>query len=126
MKKFKFIDVVKVIANSGPNCVENNFCNTSTLLEQPLLLYIIVTGVWSECNIFVCYLCTGNWCIFIMFVMCGNTKITCFDVIPVDCHIVVSLCCTLLVIKSQGMQQLMYNYSGVYASVALEIQLLAL
>jgi hypothetical protein len=28
--------------------------------------------------------------------------------------------------KSQGMQELMYNYSGVYASVALEVQILAL
>ena len=59
-----------MIRNSGPNCVQNVFCNTNTLLEQPLLLHIIVTGVWSECNIFVlfvhrelvhlysvCYLC---------------------------------------------------------------------
>jgi hypothetical protein len=44
------------------------FRNISTLLEQPLLLYITVTGVWSECDIFVCYLCTGNWCMFIVFV----------------------------------------------------------
>jgi len=57
--------------NSGPNFIHNVFCNTSTLLEQPLLLYIIVTGVWSECNIFVCYLCTGNWCIFVM--LCVKT-----------------------------------------------------
>jgi len=78
--------------NSGPNCVQNIFCNTSTLLEQPLLLYIIVTGVWSECNIFVCYLCTGNWCIFVMFVMCENTDITWFDVLTVDCYKVVSVC----------------------------------
>jgi len=110
----------------GPNFVQNIFCNTRTLLEQPLLLYIIVTGVWSECNIFVCYLCTGNWCIFIMFVTCENTDITCLYVLPVDCHVVVSLCCTLLMIKSQCMQQLMYNCSMPYASAALQVQLLAL
>jgi len=70
MKSWMFIDVIKMNGNLGPNCVQNLFHNTSTLLEQPLLLYIIVTGVWSECNIIVCYLCTGNWCIFIVFVMC--------------------------------------------------------
>jgi len=95
--------------DSCQNWVQNIFCSTSTLLEQPLLLYIIVTGVWSECNIFVCYLCTGNWCIFIMFVMCENTDNTSYYVIPADGHIVVSVCCTLHVIKSEGMQQLMYN-----------------
>jgi hypothetical protein len=62
MEKWKFIDVIKMNGISGPNFVQNIFCNTSSLLEQPLLLYIIVTGVWSECNICVCYLCTGNWC----------------------------------------------------------------
>jgi len=56
-------------------------------------------------------LCTGNWCIFIVFVMCENTDITCLNVIPVDYHIVVSLWCSVLVIKSQRMQKLMYNYS---------------
>ena len=100
----------------------------STLLEKPLLLYIIVTGVWSECNIVVCYLCTGNWCIIIVFVMCENTDITWLDVPPVNYHIVVSLCCTVLVIKPQGMQQLMYNYSVLNASkyATLQVQLLAL
>ena len=93
------------------NCVQNLFHNSSTLLEQPLLLYIIVTAVCSEYNIFVCYLCTANWCIFIVFVMCENTEITWFDVVPVDCHIVVSICCTVLVIKPHGMQQLMYSCS---------------
>jgi hypothetical protein len=112
--------------NSGPNCAQNIFRNTSTLLEQPLLLYIIVTVVWSEWNIFVCYLCTGNWCNFIAFVMCENTDITWYYVIPVDCHPVVSVCCTLLVIKSQCMQQFVYNYSVPYASEALEVHLLAL
>jgi hypothetical protein len=115
-----------MIGNSGPNFVQNIFCNTSTLLEQLLLLYIIVTVVWSECNIFVCYLCTGNWCIFIVFVMCENTDITWFDVIPQDFHIVVSVCRTLLVIKSQCMQQLMYNYSVRKAFVALQVHLLVL
>ena len=89
---------------------------TSTLLEQPLLLYIIVIGVCSECNIFVCYLCTGNWSIFIVFVMCENTDITLFDVLPVDCYIVVSLWYIVLVKKSQGMQQLMYNCSVLKAA----------
>ena len=77
-------------------------------------------------NVFVCYLCTGTWCILFMFVMCENTDITWCDVLPVNCHIVVSLCCTLLVVKSQCMQQLMYNCSVPYASFALEVQLLAL
>ena len=62
MKRWLFIDVIKMNGNSDPNFVQNLFHNTSTLLEQPLLLYIIVTGVCSECNIFACYLCTGNWC----------------------------------------------------------------
>ena len=120
-KENKCIDLVKMIGNSGPNCVQNIFCNTSTLLEQPLLLNIIVTGVWNECN-----LCTRNWCIFIMFVMCENTDITWYYVIPKNYHIVVSVCCTLHVKKSQCMQQLMGNCSVRKASVALEVQLLAL
>jgi hypothetical protein len=63
-----------------------------------------------------------------MFVMCENTDITWYYVLPVDCHIVVSLWCSVLVIKSQCMQQLMYNYSMPYASkfAALEVELLAL
>ena len=75
MEKWKFIGGIKMSGNSGQNCVQNIFCNTSSLLEQPLLLYIIVTAVWSEFNIFVCYLCTGNFYIFIVFVMCGNTTL---------------------------------------------------
>ena len=82
--------------------------------------------VSSECYIFVCSVCSGNWCIYCMFVVCANTDITCSYVIPVDCHIVVSVCCTVHVNKSQCMQQLMYNCSVPYASVALEVQLLAL
>ena len=66
MKKLKFIGVFKINCNLLPNFVQNIFCNTSTLLEQPLLLYITVTVVWSECDIFVCSVCTGNWCIFSM------------------------------------------------------------
>jgi len=116
MKSWMFIDVIKMNGNSGSNCVQNLFHNTSTLLEQPLLLYMIVTGVWSECNIFVCYLCTGNWCIFIVFVMCENTDITWLNVFPVDCYIVVSLWYIVLVKKSQGMQQLMYNCSVLKAA----------
>ena len=112
--------------NLGTNCIQNIFCNISTLLEQPLLLYIIVTGVWSECNIFVCYLCTWNWFILIMFVMCENTNFTCYYVIPADGHIVVSVCCTVHVVKSQGMQQLMYNCAHFQTAVGLEVQLLAL
>jgi hypothetical protein len=42
MEKWKVIDVIKMNGNLGPNCVQNIFCNTSRLLEQPLLLYIIV------------------------------------------------------------------------------------
>ena len=55
-----------------------------------------------------------------------NTEITCFDVLPVDCHVAVSLCCTLLVPKSQGMQQLVYNCTLWQTSVALQVQILAL
>jgi len=110
-ERLKFIDVFKMTANSVPNCVQNLFCNTSTLLVQPLLLYIIETVVRSECNIFVCSVYTGNWCMFIMFVMCANIDITLSDVLPVDCHIVVSVFCSVHVEKSQCVQQLMYNYS---------------
>ena len=53
MKSWMFIDVIKINGNLGPNFVQKFFHNTSTLLEQPLLLYIIVTGVCSECKIFV-------------------------------------------------------------------------
>ena len=124
MKRWMFIDVIKMNGNSGPKSLPQ----TGTLLEQPLLLYIRVTGVWSECNIIVCYLCTGNWCIFIMFVMSENTDITCVDILPVDFHIVVSVCYPVLVMKPQGMQQLMYNYSVLNASkfARLQVQLLAL
>jgi hypothetical protein len=58
--------------------------------------------------------------------MCGNTDITWLYVLPMDCHVVVSVCCTVHVKKSQGMQELMYNYSGPYASVTLKVQILAL
>jgi hypothetical protein len=58
--------------------------------------------------------------------MCENTDITLFDVLPVNYHMVVSLCCTVLVVKSQSMQQLMYNYCVPNATAALEGQLLAL
>jgi hypothetical protein len=58
--------------------------------------------------------------------MCENTDITWLDVLPVDCHEVVSVCCTLLVIKSQGVKQLMYNCALCQTTVALEVQLLAL
>jgi hypothetical protein len=58
--------------------------------------------------------------------MFENTAITWFDVIPQDCHIVVSLCCTVLVPKSQGMQELVLNYACRQTSVALEVQILAL
>ena len=75
---------------------------------------------------YLCYLCTENWCIFILFVTCANTDITSFDVIPKDYHIVVSVCCTVHVIKSQCVQQLMYNCSVRKASVALEVQWLVL
>jgi len=54
--------------------------------------------------------------------------ITFLNVLPVDCHKVVSISYTVLVPKSQCMQQLMYNYSVHYASkfAALEVQLLVL
>jgi hypothetical protein len=60
--------------------------------------------------------------------MCENTDITWLYVRPVDCHKVVSIWWSVLVIKSQCMQQLMYNYSMPYASkfAALEVQLLGL
>ena len=44
----KITYVIKMTVNAGPNCVKKLFCNTSTLVEQPLLLYIVVTVVWSE------------------------------------------------------------------------------
>ena len=110
--------------------MQNLFCNTSTLPEQPLQLYIIVPVVCSECDIFVCSVCTGNWCIFIMCVMCANTDITWLYVLPVDCHIVVSVCCTVHVPKSQCMQQLVFNCPQLEAPISrcagFEIQLLAL
>jgi len=54
------------------------------------------------------------------------TDVTWFDVFPINYHIVVSVCCTLHVPKSQCMQQLMYNCSVPNASVALDVHLLAL
>jgi hypothetical protein len=56
MEKWKFIDLIEVNGNSGPNCVENIFCNISRLLEQPLLLYIIVQGCGVNV-ISVCVIC---------------------------------------------------------------------
>jgi len=102
------------------------FLTTSTLPEKPLLLHIIVTVVCSECDIFVCSVCTGSWCIFIRFVMCANSDITWLYVLPVDYHIGVSVRSTVHVKKPQCMQQLVYNCSVPNASVALEVQLLAL
>jgi hypothetical protein len=101
-----------------------NFCNICTLLEQPLLMYIIVTGVWIECN--VCVLFVQRELVHLCCVTCENTNITWYYVIPKNCHIVVSVCCTVHVKKSQCMQQLMDNCSVRKASVALQVQLLAL
>jgi hypothetical protein len=89
----------------------------------------LCTGNWCGVNVIsVCYLCTGNWCMFIVFVMCQNTHITLLYILPVDCHILVSLRYTVLVIKSQSVKKFMYNYSVNYASnmAALEVQVLAL
>jgi len=120
------MEVIKINGNLVPNFVQNLFWNSRTFPEQPLLQYIIATLVCSECDIFVFSVCTGNWCIFIMCVRCAKSNITCLYVIPVDYHIFVSVCCTLHVPKPQCMQQLMYNCSVMYASVTLEVQLLAL
>jgi hypothetical protein len=104
-----------------PNCDQNIFCKTSTFLEQPLLLYVIVTVVWSGCNIFV-----YRELVHLYYITCKNTDITWYYVLPQNSHIVVSVWCTLLVPKSQCMQELVYNYSTRKASVAVEVQILAL
>jgi len=59
-------------------------------------------------------------------VTCENTNITWYYVIPKNCNIVVSVCCTVHVKKSQCMQQLMDNCSAHKASVGLQVQLLVL
>jgi hypothetical protein len=51
-----FIDIIKMNGNSGPNCVQNHLCNTSTLFGQPLMLYVIVTGCGVNV-ISVCVIC---------------------------------------------------------------------
>jgi len=61
-----------------------------------------------------------------MFFMCENTDITLCYVTPKDYHIVVSVRYTVLVIKAQCMQQLMYNCSMPYASIGLQVQSLVL
>jgi hypothetical protein len=61
-----------------------------------------------------------------VFVTFEGIVITCFYVIPVDCHKVVSVRGTLHVIKSQSMQELMYNYAMGHTSAALEVQVLTL
>ena len=106
------------------------FCNTSTLLEQPLLLYIIVTGVWSECNIFVCYLCvicalgTGAFLLCLLCVKTLTLPGSMFSQLIVTKSSL--FVCTLLVPKSQGMQELVYNCAYRQTSVALQVQLLVL
>jgi len=76
--------------------------------------------------IFVCSVCTGNWRIFNMYVMCANTDVTFLYVFPINYYIVASVCCTVLVPKSQCMQQLVYNFGHSQTSVSLEVQFLAL
>ena len=44
-----------------------------------------------------------------MYVMYANSDITFFDVIPVDCHIGVSVWFSVHVIKTQCMHQLVFN-----------------
>jgi len=65
-ERLKFIDVFKMTVSSVLNCVQNIFCNTRTLFVQPLLLYIIVTVVWSECNIF-CVFCVHRELVLIYY-----------------------------------------------------------
>jgi hypothetical protein len=75
----------------------------------------------------LCVICAlGTGASLLCLLLVKTLDITWYYVLPVDCHVVVSLCCTLLVIKSQCMQQLMGNCSVRKASVALEVQLLAL
>jgi hypothetical protein len=58
--------------NSGPNCVQNYLCNTSTLFEQPLLLYIIVTG--CEVNVIsVCVICAQETGAYLLCFLCVKT-----------------------------------------------------
>jgi len=128
----KFLDYIKVywciwnVCECGSKLCPKLSCNIGNLLELSFVLYKIATVLWSECDIFVCSLCTGNWCIFCLFVMCANIDITWNDVSPVDCHIVVSVWRIVHVIKSQCMHQLMYNISVKQAFVTLEVQFLAL
>jgi hypothetical protein len=126
IKKWKFIDVIKMIGNSVTKFYPNYFLQYQHVVWTAITAVHNETGVWSECNICVCSVCTGNRCVFILFVMCENTDITWFDVLPINSHIVVSIYCTVLVEKSQGMQQLMYNCALWQTSVALEVQFLAL
>jgi hypothetical protein len=62
----------------------------------------------------------------LLYLTCENIDSTWFDVLPVDYDVVVSLCCTVLVPKSQCMQQLVYNCAVPDAAVTLKVQLLAL
>jgi hypothetical protein len=68
----------------------------------------------------------GTGASLLCFFTYENTDITCFYVIPQNCHKIVSVCCTVHVVKSQGMQELVYNYAYRQTSVALEVQILAL
>ena len=62
-----------MIVIAVPNCIQNVFCNTSTLLEQPLLLYVIVTVVFSECDIFLCVLCAQATGAYLLCLLCVQT-----------------------------------------------------
>jgi hypothetical protein len=58
--------------------------------------------------------------------MCENTDITFSYVVFVDVNIVVPIWCIVLEVNSQSHQQRLHSCSVTYATVALEVQLLAL
>jgi hypothetical protein len=120
-KKLMFIDIFKIPGKMGQNSIQNIFCNTCTLLEQPWLTYT----VWSKCNV-LCVLCAQGTGASLLFVTRENTDSTWFDVLPVDCDVVVSVWYSVLVYKSQNIQQQAYNCARFQTSVALEVNFLAL
>jgi hypothetical protein len=121
MKKLKFMDENKLL-DYRSKWLRKYFLRYLHFACTAMAAVYIVDGVCIKSKI-LCVLCAQGRGVFLL---CENIHITCFYVSTVNYHVVVSLCCTLHVPKSQCMQQLIYNYFLPNASIAMEVQFLAL
>jgi hypothetical protein len=101
----------------------------SEILARCLNTHGWLTLSWQGCvvNVIFCVFCVHRELVRLCCVCCmWKHWYTWLYVLPDDCHKPVSVRCTLHVIKSQCMQELVYNCALSQTSVALQVELLAL